>query len=474
MNGVTPSTPAPVPWSQRFTSTRGRAASTDLAHAVLAGPASDGGLLVPERLEPFGHEELAAILDLPFPDLATEIGHRLLGSDLPREELRALCHDAFDFDIPLRWIERAGGCAGPGALGVLELFHGPTLAFKDVGARFMARLLRWARQDLARRATPGSALQQDQDLTILVATSGDTGSAVAQAFLGVEGFRVVVLFPKGQVSEAQQKLFTTLGRNTMSFEVDGAFDDCQRLVKAAFADEDLRRRLPLGSANSINIARLLPQSFYYFWLVAQLSIEERERPLVVCTPSGNFGNVTAGLLAQRLGAPVHSFIAATNANDVVPAFLDGDEYLPRPSQSTLANAMDVGDPSNFERMIWLEQGDEQALRQRLRGIAFHDDEIRRAITTVQRERGVLLDPHSAIGWLALEDPELRAKLPDEAVRVFLATAHPAKFAEVVEQATGDPVELPPALAAALAREERVEQIGSDYEVFRQHLQQLSG
>ena len=466
-----------VTWSQTFASTRGQAPPIDLARAVLAGPAADGGLLVPERIDAFTDGELAHLLELPFADLATEVGHRLLGADLPRDQLRALCHDAFDFEIPLRWIEEPGAARrGAGAadepnpgLGVLELFHGPTLAFKDVGARFMARLLRWARRDLARRGH-GDA---ERELTILVATSGDTGSAVAQAFLGVEGFRVAVLFPRGQVSEAQQKLFTTLGQNTMSFEIDGSFDDCQRLVKAAFADSTLRERLPLGSANSINIARLLPQSFYYCWLVAQLSDPQREQPLVVCTPSGNFGNLTAGLLAQRLGAPIHSFVAATNANDVVPTFLRGSAYQPRPSQPTLANAMDVGDPSNFERMLWLEGGDEDALRAKLHGVAFGDDEIRRAIETVRHRHGVLLDPHSAIGWLAFEDPGLRQRLPADALRVFLATAHPAKFADVVEHATGEPVELPPALAEALRRDERVERIGADYEPFRQHLERLA-
>lgn len=454
--------PAPVDWSQHFVSTRGAAPPTDLAHAVLAGPAADGGLLVPGRLCPFEPDELEELLEMSFPDLATEVGHRLLGADLPREELRELCHDAFDFEIPLRWIE-------PGRLGVLELFHGPTLAFKDVGARFMARLLRWARRDLAGRSR---GAEDGRDLTILVATSGDTGSAVAQAFLGVDGFRVAVLFPRGQVSEAQQKLFTTLGGNTMSFEVDGTFDDCQRLVKAAFADTELRQRVPLGSANSINIARLLPQTFYYFWLAAQLTDAERKRHLAVCTPSGNFGNLTAGLIAQRLGAPVHSFVAATNANDVVPEFLAGAAYRPRPSQATLANAMDVGDPSNFERMLWLEGDDESILRERLLGIAFTDEEIRLAIAAVHQDQGVLLDPHSAIGWLALRDARVRSALPGDAVRVFLATAHPAKFAEVVEQATGDAVDLPAALAEALSRDERVERLGTDYEPFRERLVHL--
>ena len=469
-----PAAPSPLPevnWSQSFASTRGTAPPTDLARAVLAGLAPDGGLYVPERLEPFEADELDALLEMSFPDLATAVGHRLLGQDLPYEELSALCHDAFDFEIPLRWLAPPTRPAGRrDGLGVLELFHGPTLAFKDVGARFMARLLRWARRDLEGRRNDAAA---EGDLTILVATSGDTGSAVAQAFLGVEGFRVAVLFPRGQVSEAQQKLFTTLGHNTMSFEVDGSFDDCQRLVKAAFADADLRRRMPLGSANSINIARLLPQSFYYFWLVAQLSSQDRARPLAVCTPSGNFGNLTAGLLAQRLGAPIHAFVAATNANDVVPTFLSGGDYEPRPSQPTLANAMDVGDPSNFERMVWLGGGDELALRRRLRGAAFSDRDIRRAIADIHRDQGLLLDPHSAIGWLALQDPSVRAHLPEDALRVFLATAHPAKFADVVESATGQPVELPPALADALAREERVERIGSDYGPFRQRLETLS-
>ncbi len=458
---------APPDFRQRFGSTRAQAEPVNLATAVLTGPATDGGLWVPETIVPFTKDELDWLETLPFVELAALVAHRLIGNDLDHAELSALVHDAFDFEMPLQSFTSDSGTDPTFDVRALELFHGPTLAFKDVGARFMARLLRWAR-------TQQPSTETQRDLTILAATSGDTGSAVAQAFLGLEGFRVAVLFPRGQVSEAQRKLFTTLGQNTCSFSIDGSFDDCQRLVKQAFADSDLRQRLPLGSANSINIARLLPQTLYYFWIRNQLSPSDRARPLRICVPSGNFGNLTAGLLARRLGLRVDTFIAATNANDIVPQFLSGKKYSPRPSVCTVANAMDVGDPSNFERIQWLFEGRDDAIRQAVTGTAYTDAEVAAAMRQVHETLGLLLDPHSTIGYLGARDHHRANRRPDAPAPIyaFLATAHPAKFAEVVHTTTDREVEIPPALVKALAGREQVTDLAPDYAQFRAALEHI--
>jgi threonine synthase len=321
----------------------------------------------------------------------------------------------------------------------LELFHGPTLAFKDVGARIQARLLH--------HFTDGTPL------TILVATSGDTGSAVAQAFHGVPDTRVVVLYPEGQVSDVQEAQMASLGGNIRALSVHGTFDDCQRLVKQAFADDDLRAHVWLTPANSLNVGRLLPQVFYYFLLLGL------ERPLV-SVPSGNFGNLTAGLIAKRLGLPVEGFVAATNVNDVVPVYLQTGHYEPRPSIRTVANAMDVGTPSNFERIQWLYDHDFEAIRRDITGAVFDDATVLAEIANVYRRHGYLLDPHGAIAWLALNE-KLDGARPG-APGVFLATAHPAKFREVVEPAIGEPVPLPPVLAESLGRPRHSIPMPADY------------
>lgn len=419
----------------RFVSTAGKSPPADLATAFLQGLAPDGGLYMPERLPSFPD----GFFHRPATTMAAA-GVALLGpflDELPDDVTRRLVADALDFDVPL--VELEDG------VRVLELFHGPTLAFKDVAARFLARFLAW----LAR----GS----ERPLTVLVATSGDTGSAVAQAFLGVAGTRVAVLYPRGKVSPLQEKQFTTLGGNVEALAVDGVFDDCQRLVKAAFVDRELRQRLFLTSANSINVGRLLPQMVYYAHGVAQLPAGAP--PALISVPSGNFGNLTAGLLAKRLGMPVVGFVAATNVNDVVPEFLETSVYAPRPSRATISNAMDVGDPSNFARLLALYDGDAGAIRRDLRGSRHDDDATRRAIREVYARTGYVLDPHTAVGYLGLK--EALAGEDDERSGIVLATAHPVKFREHVEPLIGRAIEVPERLARCLERESRARPLAAE-------------
>ncbi len=438
----------------RFVSTAGKARPVSLAEALLEGPAPDGGLYVPECLAPLSADELARLRTLPLAGLSAVLGRRLFGPEVPEEQLAALLEDALDFPIPLAPIEPGIHC--------LELFHGPTLAFKDVASRVMARLM-------ARFAAAGG-----EETTVIVATSGDTGSAVAHAFAGVPGFRVCVLYPDGLVTEAQRRLFTTLGGNVTAVAVEGAFDDCQSLARAAFADGELRRRRPLASANSINIGRLLPQVFYYFHAWAQLPSPPDGgpgEPVVFSTPSGNFGNLTAGLIAKKIGLPAARFVAATNANDVVPAYLRSGDYLPRGSVATISNAMDVGNPSNFTRILHLYSSAPDAseaapldrIRRDLSGRAFDDDETRRAMRDVHERTGYLLDPHTAVGYLGLK-AELEAR--DGGTGIVLATAHAAKFAETVQAAVGIDPPPPPALERCADLPERIVEIPADYAALR--------
>ncbi len=437
----------------RFVSTAGKAPAATLSEALLEGPAPDGGLFVPERLAPLTAEELALLGLLPLTGISSVLGRRLFGSEVPEDELASLLEDALDFPIPLVEIE-------PG-LHCLELFHGPTLAFKDIAARVMARLM-------SRFATAAG----QAETTVLVATSGDTGSAAAHAFGGVAGFGVCVLYPRGFVTEAQRRLFTTLGGNVKAVAVAGAFDDCQRLARAAFADRELRRQRPLASANSINIGRLLPQVFHYFHAWAQLPsapLGNADPPLVFSTPSGNFGNLTAGLIAKRIGLPVSRFVAATNVNDVVPAYLRSGRFAPRASAATISNAMDVGDPSNFDRIrhLYSDRGDPlNHLRRDLAGRSFDDRATRRAMRDVHESRGYLLDPHTAVGYLGLKD-ELEAR--GDGRGVVLATAHPAKFANVIRDAVGIEPPAPPALERCANLPERIVEIPADEEALREIL-----
>lgn len=434
----------------RFLSTAGRTSPVTLAEALLEGPAPDGGLFVPERLEPLNAADLATLESLPLTGIAAILSNRLFGSEVPGGEFADLIEDALDFPIPLATIEPGIHC--------LELFHGPTLAFKDVASRVMARLM-------ARFATVAG----DAETTVIVATSGDTGSAVAHAFSGVPGFRVCVLYPNGLVTEAQRRLFTTLGGNVTAVAVEGTFDDCQSLARDAFADGELREQRPLASANSINIGRLLPQVFYYFHAWAQLPsppLDDAGEPLVFSTPSGNFGNLTAGLIAKRIGLPVSRFVAATNANDVVPAYLRSGDYLPRGSVATISNAMDVGNPSNFARIIHLYSSAGEPLdriRRDLAGRAFDDDTTRRTMRDVHDRTGYLLDPHTAVGYLGLK-AELEAQ--GGGTGIVLATAHPAKFAETVQTAVGIDPPTPPALERTAHLPERIIEIPAAYAALR--------
>lgn len=415
----------------RYVSTRGDCAPADAATALLEGLAPDGGLYFPETIPPLAPGAVERFRSMDLPEVAAAMMRPYLGDV---GDLDAIAASALDFDIPL--VEVAPG------LHVLELFHGPTLAFKDVGARVFARLL--------------GALGLGGDiLTVLVATSGDTGGAVAQAFHGVPGTRVVVLYPEGKVSPLQERQFTTLGGNVTAVAVRGVFDDCQRLAKGAFGDRELRARVRLTSANSISLGRLIPQTIYHAWAVSRLP--SASPAPVLCVPSGNFGNLAAGLIARRMGVPIARFVAATNANDVVPEFLRTGRLRPRPSVATLSTAMDVGDPSNLARIEHLYGHDLDALRADVIGSAHDDDSTRECIRTVWTRHGYLLDPHTAVGWLALE--EVAAELPADAPRILVSTAHPAKFGETVEPVIGEKIPLPEPLAAGLARESRAERIG---------------
>ena len=421
-----------------FVSTRGLAPPASFREALLAGLAPDGGLYVPATLPALAVDQLRGA---SLVEVGTAIASQFVGDELPRPALERLLAEALNFPTPLVPVDDT--------TWALELFHGPTFAFKDVGARTMARLMAYFND-------------HEMPLTVLVATSGDTGSAVAQAFHAVEGTRVVVLFPEGQVSPVQEAQFTTLGGNVTAVAVAGTFDECQRLVKLAFADKTLSARARLTSANSINIGRLLPQMFYYMHAALQIGFES---PALFSVPSGNFGNLTAGLMARKMGAPIAQFVAATTINDTVPRYLASGHYEPRPSITTLANSMDVGDPSNVERMRWLFNDDVAAMRGLVVASVHADEDVRRAIADLYASRGYVCDPHSAIAYLGTRSG-LRSTVHGlrstvHGARVFLATAHPAKFREVVEPAIGRAVPLPLPLADALARPRVVERISPE-------------
>ena len=433
----------------RFVTTRGRAPAASLKTAIVEGLAPDGGLYMPESIERWEAGELARLSSRSLVELAVRVLQPFTLDDLDVRRVTAAVQDALDFPVPLVEIEPN--------VHALELFHGPTLAFKDVGARVMARVM--------------AAL--DVDSTVLVATSGDTGSAVAHAFHGVARTRVVILYPDRRVSptqEAQLTLFNGEGQRTVcAYAIAGSFDDCQRLVKAAFADAELRRRVRLTSANSINIGRLLPQMIYYFHAVAELRrTGSGPASITVSTPSGNFGNLTAGLMAKRAGLPIARFVASTNVNDIVPHYLATGAFEPRASTATLANAMDVGNPSNFDRMSWMYDGDVDAMRRDVAGSRHDDDEVRETIQRVYHERGYLLDPHSAIGYLGLVGRGGQLGQVGQ-VGIFLATAHPAKFAEIVEPIIGRTIERPAPLTAALARPHQIVRMRATLDALRDTL-----
>ncbi|MDH5249915.1 MAG: threonine synthase [Cyclobacteriaceae bacterium] len=429
----------------KFYSTNNRDLQVDLRTAVTQGLAPDNGLYMPAQIPVLPEEFFQTIDQLSFQEMAFLVAQNLIGDDIPGLELKRIVEHTIQFDAPVVKIEQD--------LYALELFHGPTMAFKDFGARFMSQLLGYFAQ------------QQDQEIVILVATSGDTGSAVANGFLGVKGTRVVVLYPSGKVSEIQEKQFTTLDHNITALEVDGTFDDCQRLVKEAFLDKDLRSKFFLTSANSINIARLIPQSFYYFYAYAQL--KSQKKPLVFSIPSGNFGNLTGGLLAWRMGLPVHKFIAATNSNDVVPQYLESGLFSPRPSRQTISNAMDVGNPSNFVRILDLFDGNYAALSREISGYAFTDEQTGNAMRQVYAKDEYLMDPHGAIGYLGLK--EYVSERNEQVTGVFLETAHPAKFKDVVEETLHSAIEIPSALEKFLLLEKKTIKTTAEFSVFKDFL-----
>jgi threonine synthase len=422
-----------------WVSTRGSAPPVSFIDALFAGTAPDGGLYMPQRLDPLPAGSVDALRTAGIVDIGTCVGAHLLRGEISAEALRPLIAEALDFPIPLVPVSDR--------VWALELFHGPTMAFKDVGARVQARLLH--------HFTDGTPL------TILVATSGDTGSAVAQAFHRVPDTRVFVLYPEGQVSDVQEAQMASLGGNVTALAMRGTFDDCQRLVKQAFADDELRTHVWLTPANSINLGRLLPQVFYYF-VLARLG----NGGPIVSVPSGNFGNLTAGVIAKRLGLPVRRFVAATNVNDTVPQYLKTGEYHPKASVRTVANAMDVGAPSNWERIQALYNLDIDAVRADIAGCAYTDTQVVTEIGRVYRQHEYLLDPHSAIAWLALQDALAAAP---EAQGVFVATAHPGKFREVVEPAIGRSVPLPRPLQDALGRPRHSVSMDVNYPTLREFL-----
>ncbi len=434
----------------KYYSTQGQAPLASLEEAVIRGLAPDKGLYMPERIETLPQEFFGQIDQLPFADIACRVASAFFGEDIPEAELYPLVRDALDFEVPLVPVTEN--------IYSLELFHGPTLAFKDVGARFMARLLGY----FIRRRGEG------KQVNVLVATSGDTGSAVANGFLGVEGIHVYVLYPKGKVSEIQEKQFTTLGGNITALEIEGVFDDCQALVKNAFMDAGLNRHMELTSANSINVARFLPQAFYYFHAYAQLKRKGLDAGqlahVVASVPSGNFGNLTAGLFAKRMGLPVSRFIAANNANKVFHEYLKTGSYLPKPSIPTIANAMDVGDPSNFARILALYEGSHEAICRDITGADYTDGQIADTIRAAASAYGYLPDPHGACALRALEE-SLR---PGEA-GIFLETAHPAKFKQTVEEITARPVEIPAKLAAFMEGTKQAITLPKDFDSFKEFL-----
>lgn len=430
----------------RYYSTNGKAPVADLSKAVIKGLAEDRGLYMPEHIKTLPKEFFDNMGSMSFQEIAYKVADAFFGEDVEADALRQIVYDTLSFDCPVVKVEEN--------IYALELFHGPTLAFKDVGARFMARLLRYFTQNT-----------QNNLINVLVATSGDTGSAVANGFLGVEGIHVYVLYPKGKVSHIQESQFTTLGRNITAIEVDGVFDDCQRLVKSAFMDEELNQHMRLTSANSINVARFLPQSFYYFNAVARMSaIRHQTSDIVMCVPSGNFGNICSALFGHTMGLPISRFIAANNANDVFYQYLQTGQYNPKASVQTLANAMDVGDPSNFARILDLYDHSHERITQLISGCTYTDDQIRETMRQCYQETGYVLDPHGACGYRALKE-----QLREGEVGIFCETAHPAKFKEKVDEILGTDIQIPERLAAFMRGKKQSVAMSKEFADFKDYL-----
>lgn len=411
--------------------------------AVRKGLAPDKGLYFPEHIEPLEASFLDSIENYSDAEIAFQSIKQFICPEIPEYDLKQIISETLSFDFPVLEIEEG--------ISTLELFHGPTMAFKDVGARFMARCLGYFNKD------------NNEEVTVLVATSGDTGGAVASGFLGVKGVRVVILYPSGKVSHVQEKQLTTLGQNITALEVDGTFDDCQDIVKRAFLDDDLTEKMALTSANSINIARWMPQMFYFLFAYKQL--KSKNKPIVFSVPSGNFGNICAGMLAQKLGFPFAHFIASNNANNVVERYFTTNTYSPLPSIQTISNAMDVGNPSNFVRIQKLHDNNFEALKNNLTAYSFSDEQTKEALSAIYKGSGYIADPHGAVGYLGCKS--YREKNP-AAQTIFLETAHPTKFLDVVEAVIAEKIALPPQIQAVIEKEKSAIYV-EDYSQFKTFL-----
>ena len=439
----------------KYYSTNGQAPIADLEKAVVKGLAEDRGLYMPEEIYKLPQAFFDDIQNMKFQDIAYNVASNFFGDDVDGDALQDLVYDTLSFDCPVVKVTDQ--------IYALELFHGPTLAFKDVGARFMARLLRYF---------TSSTSSTNNLINVLVATSGDTGSAVANGFLGVEGIHVYVLYPKGKVSPIQECQFTTLGKNITAIEVDGVFDDCQALVKSAFMDQELNEHMKLTSANSINVARFLPQAFYYFNAYARMKALGLADQLVMCVPSGNFGNICSALFGHQMGLPIKRFIAANNANDIFYKYLQTGKYEPRASVQTLANAMDVGDPSNFARILNLysenklltPEATHHRITNLISGATYKDEQIRKTMQQCYEETGYVLDPHGACGYQALKD----GLKPGE-IGVFCETAHPAKFKEKVDDILGTDIEIPARLKAFMEGQKQSVGMSKEFAEFKAYL-----
>lgn len=430
----------------KYISTR-QQEETNIKTAILKGLADDGGLFMPEYIPKLDSEFFENLSNFTLQEIGFRVAKEFLGESISDENLKEIIDEVLNFEIPVVKISDN--------IYSLELFHGPTMAFKDVGARFMARMM--------------SYFSEGKPMKVIAATSGDTGSAVASGFFGVPGIEVYILYPKGKVSPLQEKQLTTWGGNIKALEIDGTFDDCQALAKQILSDEELNQKFTLTSANSINIARLIPQSFYYFWAFAQL--QKLGKPIVFSVPSGNFGNLVAGLFAKKMGLPIHQFIASTNENDVVPKFLETGNYQPKPSRQTISNAMDVGNPSNFERMKSLFSNDVSEFRKEIVSYSFSDEETKNTMRKVKKEFNYTLDPHGAVAYFGLEnlrEPQ-SDNISENFIGILLETAHPAKFVEVVEEVLKEKVIIPEKLEAFNKKEKQSLEFSVDFESLKSYL-----
>ena len=424
-------------------STKNPTKFVSLKEAVFKGLPEDNGLYMPENIPQLSPDFIKNLINHSFQSIAFEVAKTMIGDAIPEKDLKNIVESSIDFPAPVVRLDDT--------THILELFHGPSLAFKDFGARFMSQLMSYFNRN------------NNQELVILVATSGDTGGAVAAGFYEAMGIKVVILYPSGKVSMLQEKQLTTLGKNIAALEVEGTFDDCQALVKQAFLDDTLTSKIRLSSANSINIARLIPQSFYYFEAYKQL--DTMGKPVVFSVPSGNFGNLTAGLFAKKMGLPIHKFIAATNANDVVPQYLKTGEYKPTPSVRTLSNAMDVGNPSNFARMLDIYSSTWNNMIQEIKGYTFNDEATKEGVKEVFRKYNYIIDPHGAVGYLALKEYQQK----NDVVGVVLETAHPTKFLDDMESILEQKIAIPERLASLVDKEKVATKIGTDFKPFKDWL-----